>query len=384
MMKRILLAALSLSLALCVPAMAQGQSVTIATTFSGYDVSTQAYTDALQAWETQSGFVAEDYSGVPDDAWQENVEALLSSGSLDILYTASSLPDEMLLKLMPVSELKEAYPDLPAKLYTALAASDGQVYVMPVRYSFTALYVNSDIFVENGIELPTTWDALLTAVDRLKAAGVTPIANALSDWPSCLFDSAVLAAGTSAQYMETEALSPSYAAGMELIRTLYTRGAFGDNALTASDMDAEAAFLSREAAMRVDGEWLCESVLEDQWNNTVVLPFPSAVASQENARIASANAGFYVTRAAFDDPVRREAAISLLQSLLSEPAASSLFLSCGDSLMQSARELLTGDVTLCPLLMDVVSFERYDALMLQVGQMASGEADISETIKAAF
>lgn len=374
----------ALLLTLCLlpaAAFAQGQTVSIATTFSGYDMAAQAYADALESWEAVSGNVADDYSGMPDDAWQQSVNDMLANGTLDIYYTTLDLPQETLAQLVRVDELLEADAALPVCHAQALSAADGNVYAIPVRFSFEALYVNTDLFLEHGVALPDSWESLLAAVDALKNAGVTPIANAVNDWPAALADCAILSAGTSEAYLETEAISESYALGFERIRTLYERGAFGDQALTWTDLDAEAAFLNHEAAMRVDGEWLCELIAQEQWSNTTVIPFPG---TQEGALVAGANAGFYMTRAAFDDPARREAALSLLRTLVSEPTASTLFLSCGGALMESVNALFEKELTLCPPLMDVIGFEAFDQWMLEAGNMAAGSADIAQTVRKAF
>ena len=42
-------------------------------------------------------------------------------------------------------------------------------------------YYNADIFADNGIEVPETWDELLAAAETLDAAGITPFANATGD-----------------------------------------------------------------------------------------------------------------------------------------------------------------------------------------------------------
>lgn len=382
-MKRFLSLLLVFSLCLSLPActLAEGTTVTIATTFAGYDGSAQAYSDALEAWEATSGNVADDYSGMPDDAWQQSVNQLLSSGTLDILYTSLELDDATRAQLVPVSELVEADASLPVRSYPSLAAADGQIYAMPVRFSFEALYVNTDVFAEHGVSVPDSWESLLEAVAQLKNAGVTPIANALGDWPSALVDCLILSAGTSEQYLETEAIPDCYQLGLERVRTLYENGAFGSQALTWTEVDAESAFLSHEAAMRFDGEWLCESIPDAQWNNTVVISIPGAT---ESALVAGTNAGFYLTRAAFDDPDRREAALSLLRTLLSEPTASTLFLSCGDTLLESVIALFDADAVLCPPLMDVANFDTYDSLLTQLGGMADGSVDIETTIRTAF
>ena len=79
-----------------------------------------------------------------------------------------------------------------------------------------------------------------------------------------------------------------------------------------------------------------------------------------------------------------QAALSLLKTLISEPTASSLFLSCGGSLKESICALFDGDIELCPPLMDVIDFDAYDSLMTQLGGMADGSADIETTIRTAF
>lgn len=377
--------ALALSLLLLLPGLSLAEvTLVTATTFAGYDAAAQDYSDALEAWETQSGNVVDDYSGMPDDAWLGSVSTQLADGTLDLLYTSTQLDDAQLAYFVPVDEILQKYPDFPAKTYAQLAQGDGKIYAMPVRMAWEALYVNTDLFVENNIALPTTWDALLSAVDQLNALGITPIANAISDWPACLVDVAVLAASTPDEYLQTTAAPDGYAKGVNMLHTLYGRGAFGDRAMTWSDTDAEQAFLSRQGAMRVDGEWLGELVQEDQWNNTIILPFPREDGAPSTAMVASATSGFYITRSAWNDDVRREATVSLLKSLLSEPTASTLATNTGDALKNSLVEVFAPVDTLCAPLMDLLDMDAYDAWMLTVGEAIAGNADINETIKAVF
>ena len=42
-------------------------------------------------------------------------------------------------------------------------------------------YYNADIFADNGVEVPETWDELLAAAETLDDAGITPFANASGD-----------------------------------------------------------------------------------------------------------------------------------------------------------------------------------------------------------
>ncbi|TXK18491.1 extracellular solute-binding protein [Homoserinibacter sp. GY 40078] len=63
---------------------------------------------------------------------------------------------------------------------------DGKTYGLPFQYGIEGFWYNTDLFAEAGIDAPpTTLDELYTAIDKLKAAGITPIAVGAGDkWPA--------------------------------------------------------------------------------------------------------------------------------------------------------------------------------------------------------
>lgn len=58
----------------------------------------------------------------------------------------------------------------------ALAAYEGRNWRLPYSLSYYGLYVRTDIFEEQGLAYPTTWDELMDVCAKLKAAGITPFA----------------------------------------------------------------------------------------------------------------------------------------------------------------------------------------------------------------
>lgn len=74
---------------------------------------------------------------------------------------------------------------------------DGHFYAVPVNiHSNNWLWYNADVLAKNGIEPPKTWDELFAALDKLKAAGVIPMAQSGDAWTQLLlFNDVVLGVG---------------------------------------------------------------------------------------------------------------------------------------------------------------------------------------------
>ena len=57
-----------------------------------------------------------------------------------------------------------------------MSTYNGKNWRLPYSLSCYGLYVRTDIFEEQGLALPTTWDELMDACEKLTAAGITPFA----------------------------------------------------------------------------------------------------------------------------------------------------------------------------------------------------------------
>jgi raffinose/stachyose/melibiose transport system substrate-binding protein len=61
---------------------------------------------------------------------------------------------------------------------------DGKTYGLPFSMGVVGFWYNTKIWADNGVTVPTTWDEFYTAIDTLKAAGVTPLSVGAGDqWP---------------------------------------------------------------------------------------------------------------------------------------------------------------------------------------------------------
>ena len=87
-----------------------------------------------------------------------------------------------------VQDISEPTPDWIGDLNEAgvgLYQVDGKQYGVPYNLGMVGVWYNTALFEKAGIdEPPATWDEFLADVEKLKAAGITPIALGEKDkWP---------------------------------------------------------------------------------------------------------------------------------------------------------------------------------------------------------
>ena len=330
-MKKTLLAALCCILcSACLTATAEGVALRTVSCFAGLDASAGTYTRLLAQWEEQTGNTVQDSSAPSDEAWKTGVLMDFAAGNEpDVLFFFARTADSayLLSRVVPIAEINAAYPALAIPENPACTEADGKIYAVPVRSYWEGLFCNTDLFEKYGVELPTTWDRLVAAIRTFRQNGVVPLSVSLSDVPHYLAEFALLAACTPDQYQlrpaAGEAVPASWIAGTTLIRTLYQLGAFPDNVNTTDENYTSQLFRDKRSAMQLDGSWFANSLPEANMNTTVVLPFPAA---QDGAGgvLGGVSMGFYLTRRAWEDTAKRDAAVHLLAYLATGDNAGTL------------------------------------------------------------
>lgn len=103
-----------------------------------------------------------------------DVAQLRSYGLLQPLAAAGSLVE--LDSTVP--ELKEFSSDV---LDGARSDRDQKVYGVPFAIQTMHVIYNKDIYAKHGLSVPTTWAEMTAGFDKLKAAGVVPVAATVTD-----------------------------------------------------------------------------------------------------------------------------------------------------------------------------------------------------------
>ncbi|MBR5302597.1 MAG: extracellular solute-binding protein [Clostridia bacterium] len=333
MRKWTMMIALCLMMCVCAGAMAAGTKLRTFTPFADVDFAAQSYMDLITAWEAETGNVVEDYSGVMDENWMASLEMMLAGGGADVvvLPVGSGLSVN---ELVSVPEMAAAAPQMGAQLFSAMKESDGSILLAPVRMYWEALYVNTDVLARYGLAVPQTFEQLLAACMILSQNGVLPIANALCEWNEIVLDCAALS-GAGAQPYGSQA---SLAGAKDVLITLRQVGAFGSDPWNMTDMDAESKFLSGEAAMRIDADILAQLIAPERADSVQVINLPAKDGWTNGAVVGTPAFGVSISRACWQDPARRDAAISFVAKLLAEksiitPAAGML----GESIAQLTK-----------------------------------------------
>lgn len=140
---------------------------------------------------------------------------------------------------------------------------DGKNYGVPWDMGMVGVWYNKALFAKAGIEnTPTTWTEFLDAVNKLKAAGITPIAVGAGDkWPAAFtWEYLATRIGGQAAFNAAANRSGSFAdpafveAGVKL-QELAALEPFQDGFLGATWGDEATAIGNGKAAMDVMGQW---------------------------------------------------------------------------------------------------------------------------------
>jgi len=171
-----------------------------------------------------------------------------------------------------VSSLQSAFdatPELRDRIFPSVLAGgtiDGKIYGTPYNgVQPVVIYLNKDVFKKAGVQVPATWDDLLTAVGQLKAAGVAPFSiGGASKWPYLMWIAYLtdriggpevfqkIVAGDKGAWLD-----PAVVEANTKIQELVKAGGFVDgfSSLDANQGAAEALVYTGKAAMQLQGAW---------------------------------------------------------------------------------------------------------------------------------
>ena len=321
------------------PAFADGVTINVTTTYAGEDSNAQNFKDAVAEWEEQTGNKVEDSSATSDETFKSRIITDFEAGSEpDVLFFFNGVDSNQFVeqgKVVSVDEIREVYPDYASNMKDDLLGAspvDGVNYSVPVNGYWEGMFVNKEVLEAAGVELPTadtTWDEFLAACEAIKEAGYTPIAASLQEIPHYWFEYAIY----NFQSPETHNTVPesvddeygkAWVDGLNDIKALYEAGYFPENTLTATDAETFQLFTGDKAAFLIDGSWKIGGIAEavDDIENFTVVNVPGKGDRKTTDEIGGLSMGYYITRKAWDDEEKRDAAVSFVSFMTSDEVVS--------------------------------------------------------------
>ncbi len=271
---------------------------------------------------------------VPGDAnYVDKIKVQLGTGDLPpVVYGAGynlldlALAKDLVVDLTPYVEADPEWKALYSETALNTNSRDGKIYASSVEGSVVGYFYNKDLFAQAGIEAPaTTWEEFWEQCDKLKAAGITPLAldTADSAWVTQLWWGAMVATSgeDGMKFMQTmnptDYNFPEMVEAVETVQKMLQEYTTLD-AIGGKYEHAANNFLSGQAAMIANGPWMIgdfsdtSKTTEGFADKVGSAIFPGSFVYDAPIQ------GYFVTKQ--DDPALEEAAVEMVKFFTSAHA----------------------------------------------------------------
>jgi raffinose/stachyose/melibiose transport system substrate-binding protein len=206
-----------------------------------------------------------------NDAYKTKVRTAVGAGSAPtIIYSWAGGTLDSYVKAGKVADLTGQTANIKDRYLGSVwdqGVIDGKTYAVPMNATTPIVfYYNNDALAKAGVDVPKTFEDILDAIPKLKAAGIAPFSLAGgSKWPELMWAEYLVdrVAGPEAfqkvMAQEPGAWSdPGIIKANTMIQQLVEAGAFVDGfASVTADSNADVALVyTGKAAMLLQGAWV--------------------------------------------------------------------------------------------------------------------------------
>lgn len=271
---------------------------------------------------------------VPGDAnYVDKIKVQLGTGDLPpVVYGGGynlldlALAKDVVVDLTPYVEADPEWKALYSDVALTTNSRDGKIYASSSEGSLVGYFYNKELFEKAGIAEPAkTWDEFWEQCDKLKAAGITPLAldTADSAWVTSLWAGAMIATSGDEGYEFMKQMNPidynnqptidAFTNVQKMLQEYTTLDAIGGKYEHAANN-----FLSGQAAMIANGPWMIGD-FSDETKTTADFADKVGVAIFPGNFVYDAPIqGYFVTKQ--DDPALEEAAVEMVKFFTSAHA----------------------------------------------------------------
>lgn len=241
----------------------------------------------------------------------QQIQLLAGQGALPILYNTPS--NDLMASLSKNGELLDigsTFQQLGVsnQLVPSAVAIAKQIYgstlaVLPFELNMEGFWYNKQIFSQNGIQPPVTWDQLVQIAASLQQKGIQPFtASGTQGWPitrlvgNYLYRKFGPDALLNVKNGQAKLTDSGYVEAAQAVANLGKQGYFGKGVATLDYTPAETLFLEGKAAMYYMGSWALRDYTDPSLNkigenNISYFPFPNVTGGTGSADQIAMNDG---------------------------------------------------------------------------------------------
>ena len=394
-------------------------TLTVVTSYGGDDGNRGNFVAAVEEYQAATGVTVQDKSAASNEEWKTKVLTDFMTGSEpDVLFYFTNADADPFInagKVVSIEEIREEYPDYATNMKESMMAiaSDGRHYAVPSSGFWETLFVNQAVLEECGVAMPGadyTWEQFLQDCEAIKQTGYIPIACSLYEIPHYWFEFAVMNNGSLGSHLEVptldengklreDAVSQKWIGALEDIRLLYEAGFFPRNTLTATDAETTALFGEGKAAFLIDGSWKVGYFTKnypEKLDDFKVRFVPGKGQRPATDAIGGISMGYFITRKAWDDPRKREAAVEFVFHMTSEEVLGSFVTTEVTALVngavpkglntiqQSAADAIVELTGVVGAVQDAISSEAKSDLFVNIQKVVTGQMTPAEAVESAI
>ncbi|WP_325199084.1 ABC transporter substrate-binding protein [Oscillibacter sp.] len=385
----------------------------VVTSYGGDDGHRKDYENAVKGYEEATGNKVLDASATSNEEWKAKVLTDFETGTEpDVLFFFTNADAEPIVKagkVVDIATIRAEYPDYGSNMRDSMlaVASDGKNYAVPSSGFWENMFVNTKVLSDCGVAIPGpdyTWDQFLTDCQAIKDKGYTPIACSLFEVPHYWFEFCVMNNGTLANQLDLpasadDAAGQKWVAALNDIKDLYEKGFFPANTLTATDAETVQLFGDGEAAFLIDGSWKVTHFVDnypEHLDEFAISYVPAKGERKASEAIGGISMGYFITKKAWDDPAKREAAVQFVEHMTSDEVMSTFVttevtaLKNGASpsglnaLQQSAADANANITGVVGAVQDTVSSECKTDLFGNVQNVVTGAMTAEDAVSSAI
>lgn len=210
---------------------------------------------------------------------------------------------------------------------------DNEIYAVPMGQAIVPVYYNVKMFEENDVEVPTTWEEFMNAIETFKKAGIVPMSMPCQE--SWVAGNMMLElSGGVGGYELFEEISTGkttwdderYVESGKLFQELVEAGAFPESFLGLGYDEGMSMFKNGETAMYQMGTWVTSNLIEGLGEENVgVFLMPAKNPEYQDVHISTLEKVFAVSESCEN----KEAAIAFIKTLSDPEIQEKYVLECG-------------------------------------------------------